>query len=100
MQSDETSEFFRGLVHTDVTIVKATPSDDNNNTVNTSSYPIMVELTGRMAGQRMEKTDGDEQVHLSLQTFHLAFINKSEIWNNNDVSFFFTFTIRDLKKIY
>ena len=65
MQSDETSEFFRGLVHTDVTIVKATPSDDNNNTVNTSSHPIMVELTGRLAGQRMEQTDGDEQVHLS-----------------------------------
>ena len=88
MQSVESSEFFRGVVNTDVTMVKATPSDDNNNTVNTSSYPILVELTGRMAGQRMEQTDGDEQVHLSLQTFHLAFINKSEIWNNNDVSFF------------
>ena len=88
MQSDESSEFFRGVVNTDVTMVKATPSDDNNNTVNTSSYPIMVEMTGRMAGQRIEQTNGDERVHLSLQTFHLAFINKSEIWNNNDVSFF------------
>ena len=50
MQSDESSEFFRGVVNTDVTMVKATPSDDNNNTENTSSYPILVELTGRMAG--------------------------------------------------
>ena len=76
MQSDESSEFFRGVVNTDVTMVKATANDDNNNTVNTSSYPIMVELTGRMAGQRMEQTDGDEQVLLSLQTFQLNFITK------------------------
>ena len=67
MQSNESSEFFHGVVTTDVTIVKATPSDDNNNTVNTSSYPILVELTGRMAGQRIEQTDGDGQVSLQSQ---------------------------------
>ena len=64
MQSDESSEFFRGVVNTDVTMVKATPSDDNNNTVNTSSYPILVELTGRMAGgtQAGEQIIDDGQV--------------------------------------
>ena len=79
MQSEESSEFFRGVVNTDVTMVKATPSDDNNNTENTSSYPIMVELTGRMAGQRMEQTDGDKQVHSSYQAFQLNFITKPKI---------------------
>ena len=58
MQSDESSEFFRGVVNTHVTMVKATPSDDNNNTVNTSSYPIMVELRDRMAGG----TQGGQQI--------------------------------------
>ena len=60
MQSNESSEYFRGVVNTDLTMVKVSPSDDNNNNENTSSYPIMVELTGRMAGQM----DGDGQVHL------------------------------------
>ena len=58
MQSAESSEFFRGVVNTDVTMVKATPSDDNNNTVNTSSYPIMVELRDCMGGE----TPGGEQI--------------------------------------
>ena len=66
MQSDETSEFFRGVVNTDVTMVKATPSDDNNNTANTSSYPIMVELSDRMAGgaQGGQRIVGNAQVIL------------------------------------
>ena len=98
MQSEESSEFFRGVVNTDVTMVKATPSDDNNNTVNTSSYPILVELTGRMAGQRMEQTDDDEQVHLSFKTFHLVFITNLK-FGTAMMSVFSTFTIRDLKKI-
>ena len=63
MQSDETSEFFRGVVNTDVTIVKATPSDDNNNTVNTSSYPIMVELRGRMTDGGQEQNICNGQVY-------------------------------------
>ena len=58
MQSAESSEFFRGVVNTDVTMVKATPSDDNNNIVNTSSYPIMVELRDRMA----DGTQGGQQI--------------------------------------
>ena len=58
MQSAESSEFFRGVVNTDVTMVKATLSDDNNNTVNTSSYPILVELQGHMVGG----TEGGEQI--------------------------------------
>ena len=66
MQSAESSEFFRGVVNTDVTMVKATPSDDNNNTVNTSSYPIMVELRGRMAGgtEGVDQIVGNGQVSL------------------------------------
>ena len=79
MQSDESSEFFRGFVNTNVIMVKATPSDGNNNMENTSSYPIMVELTGHVAGQRTEQTDDDEQVHLSYQTFQLNFITNPKI---------------------
>ena len=65
VQSNESSAYFRGVVDTDVTMVKANPSDDNNNNENTSSYQIVVELTGRMAGQM----DGDGQVHLSYLSF-------------------------------
>ena len=66
MLSDESSEFFRGVVNTDVTMVKATPSDDNNNTENTSSHLIMVELTVHMAGgtQGGEKIVGNGQASL------------------------------------
>ena len=66
MQSEESSEFFRGVLNTDVTMVKATPSDDNNNTENASSYPILVELTGRMAGgsPSQDQRVGDGQVNI------------------------------------
>ena len=69
MQSPESSEFFRGLVNTDVTMVKATPSDDNNNTENTSTYPIMVELKGRMIGesQSQDKKGGDREVFVQFE---------------------------------
>ena len=64
MQSAESSEFFRGVVNTDVTMVKATPSDDNNNTENTSTYPILVELKGRMIGesQSQDQKGSDAEV--------------------------------------
>ena len=58
MQSDESSEFFRGVVNTDVTIVKAAANDENNNTVNTPSYPIMVELRGRMTDGSQSQVQG------------------------------------------
>ena len=45
-------------MNTDVTMVKATPGDDNNNTVNTSSYPIMVELRGRMTDGGQSQVQG------------------------------------------
>ena len=58
----------------DVTMVKVTPSDSNNNTESTSSHPIVFELTGRMAGgnHMQDKTTGDVQVPLEffLNVFH------------------------------
>ena len=76
MQSAESSKFFRGVVNTDVTMVKATPSNDNNNTENTSTYPIMVELKGRMIGgsqsQGLEGSDGQVFAKFELCT-HFCF---------------------------
>ena len=44
-------------------MVKATPTDDNNNTENRSTYPIMVELKGRMiGGTEVEQIAGIGQV--------------------------------------
>ena len=66
VQSNESSEYFRGVVDTHVTMVNVTPNDDNNNKQNTLSYPIMVELTGRMAGRTMgvEQIVGKRQASL------------------------------------
>ena len=44
LQSAESSEFFRGVVDVDLTVVSATENDANNNEENTSSHPILVEL--------------------------------------------------------
>ena len=63
MQSDESSELFRGVVDVDLTIVKPTPKDPNNNTEQTSSHPIMVELAGHMVGgSQIQNQNGDNQV--------------------------------------
>ena len=45
-------------------MVTTTANDRNNNTENTSTYPIMVELIGRMAGgsQSQGPRVGDGQV--------------------------------------
>ena len=61
LQSTESSELFHGVVDVDVTIVKA--SDSNNNTQQTSSHPIFVELTGRTVGaSQIQKENGHTQV--------------------------------------
>ena len=67
VQSNESSEYFRGVVDTHVTMVKVNPNDENNNTQNTLSYPIMVELTGRMAGRTtgVEQIAGNKQASLT-----------------------------------
>ena len=76
MQSVESSEFFRGVVNTDVTMVKATANDDKNNTVNTSSYPIMVELRGRMTDGSQSQVQGicNGQVWSRLFSVMLIFL--------------------------
>ena len=54
LQSAESSEFFRGVVDVDLTVVSAAESDANSNKENKeniSSHPILVELTGRMIGE-------------------------------------------------
>ena len=52
----------------DPTIVKPTPNEPNNNTEQTSSHPIMVELAGRMVGgSQIQEQNGDKQVP---STFH------------------------------
>ena len=50
MQSTESAGFFRGIIDVDLTVVKPTSSDSNNNTEHTSSHPILVELQGEIAG--------------------------------------------------
>ena len=51
LQSAESSQFFRGVVDVDLTVVSAAESDANNNKEKTSSHHILVELTGRMIGE-------------------------------------------------
>ena len=55
LQSAESSEFFRGVVDVDLTVVSAAESDANNNEENTSSHPILVELAGRMIGEVLNR---------------------------------------------
>ena len=70
MQSTASSELFRGVVDVDLTIVKPTPKDPNNIPEQTSSHPIMVELTGRMVGgSQIQEQNGDKQVPCT-STFH------------------------------
>ena len=73
LQSVESSEFFRGVLDVDVSVVKATPSDSNNNTEHTSSHPIMVELEGRMAGtSQIEKREVDAEVLFIFLSVHIS----------------------------
>ena len=72
LQSTESSELFRGVVDVDVTMVKATPSDPNNNTEQTSSHPIFVELTGRTAGaSQLQNENGHTQVLKKISLYIL-----------------------------
>ena len=72
LQSTESSELFRGVVDVDVTMVKATPSDPNNSTEQTSSHPIFVELTGRTVGvSQIQKENGHTQVLKNILSYIL-----------------------------
>ena len=53
-----------------VTMVKTTPDDDNNNTFQTASYPIMVELKDSITSgsQVVEQVAGDEKVGLLFRS--------------------------------
>ena len=51
LQSADSSEFFRGVVDVELTVVSAAESDANNNEEKTSSHPILVELAGCMIGE-------------------------------------------------
>ena len=81
LQSAESSEFFRGVVDVDLTIVSAAESDANNNKEKTSSHPILVELVGRMIGQgtRAETKEEStiEQVTLRLFCRGITLIHRS-----------------------
>ena len=77
MISTESSEFFRGVVDVDLSVVTATSTEPNNNTKLASRHPILVELKGLSTGtgaQRHEQGD-----HTQVNNYHcirpLFFLN-------------------------
>ena len=67
MQSAESSELFRGVVDVDLTVVKPTSSDPSKNTEQTSSHPIMVEMSGRMiSSSQATDQNSDKKVLYTL----------------------------------
>ena len=62
MISTETSQFFRGIVDVDLSVVTTTSSGPNNNKL-VSSHPMFIELEGQKSGtatQGKEPSDGTQ----------------------------------------
>ena len=68
MISTESSEFFRGVVDVDLSVVTTTPSGPNNNTKLVSKHPLFFELKGLSTGTRRQRHEQGD--HTQVNNYH------------------------------